>query len=107
MLQLTVENYEASKWDKEELQGDWVTGDYIDDRYKLETLTAENICKALKTYGNLKPADLFIYDNEIHFSVIENEDGLADENGQYIVDYYATVEKIIPADLSKLTGVNR
>ena len=107
MLKLTVRSYATSEWDKEGLQGEEVASGHIGDSYGLETLTTENICKTLRTYGDLKPADLFIYDNDIQFSIIENKDGLADENGNYIVDYWATVEKIVPVDLSQLTGVNR
>ena len=96
--QVKVTMMDVHHWDQKEGQGDYV---YSKDGYEIgEYPTLIKAKEGIEEHFGYKPDPEDFKEEYINMCQIENEEGEADEqNGNYIVDYTVTINKIEPVSL--------
>lgn len=100
--QVTLFNEEYQDWSGET----WGIDMELFINFKTEKLTVESIVKAVNVCAGLQleTEDLFFENGQQGaFTIVENEDGMQDNEGKFLADYAFTIEPTSePLNLEKL-----
>ena len=102
-----IKGIEAHVTTYNKASGDWSGDEFIKDNPyddQLSVLTKESLTQSL---SNMLDIDIdfkhvYIQDDIVSISIIEDGDGYPNENGLYLVDYIFTVSKVDSVNIDEL-----